>query len=101
MNEKCPEPCAGLARLEGQIRDLRRQNGEDHRELRERLGGVETTNAVQNAKYDAILEKLDALGRKVDALEAKPGRRWESLTEKAVWALAAAVIAFLLGKVGL
>ncbi|MCI9332061.1 MAG: hypothetical protein HFG05_07805 [Oscillibacter sp.] len=101
MNEKCPESCADLARLEQRLQDLQRQNGEDHKELRDRLGSVETTNAVQNAKYDAILEKLDVLARKVDALEAKPGRRWDSLTEKSVWALAAAVMAFLLGKVGL
>ena len=31
----------------------------------------------------------------------KPVRRWESLVEKAVWAVCAAVIAFLLGRVGL
>lgn len=101
MNEKCPEPCGELARLERQLKEFQQQNGEDHKELRDRLSQVETTNAVQNAKYDAIMEKLDALTGKMDALEAKPGKRWDSLTEKALWAVAAAVIAFLLGRLGL
>ena len=47
------------------------------------------------------MDKLDALTAKVEALEAKPGKRWESVVEKAVWAVCAAVIAFLLGRVGL
>ncbi len=101
MNEKCPEPCGDLVRLERQLKELQRQNGEDHKELRNRLSRVETTNAVQNAKYDAIMEKLDTLTHKVDALEAKPGKRWDSLAEKALWAVAASVIAFVLGRIGL
>ncbi len=105
---KCAEPCAGLTRLEQQVEDLQKQNGIDHKELRDRLGAVETTNAVQNAKYDAILDKLDNLTKKHDALnqklselEAKPGRRWEGIVDKGLWAVLAAVIAFLLGRVGL
>ncbi len=101
MNEKCSEACPELDRLEQQLKELQRQNGRDHKELRDRLSRVETTNAVQNAKYDAIMEKLDALAHKVDALEAKPGKRWDSLVEKALWAMGAAVIAFLLGRIGL
>lgn len=101
MNENYPEFCGDLARLEQRLQNLQRQNGEDCKELRDRLSRAETTNAVQNAKYDAIMEKLDTLTRKVDALEAGPGRRWNGLTEKAAWAVCAAVIAFLLGEVGL
>ena len=101
MNENCPESRADLTRLERQLEDLQRQNGEDHKELRDRLNRVETTNAVQNAKYDAIMGKLDTLTHKVDALEAKPAKRWDSLMEKTAWAVAAAVIAFLLGRLGL
>ena len=96
------------ARLERQVKELQRQNGEDHKEIRDRLSRAEMTNAVQNERYDAILGKLeelsrkhDGLTRKLEELEAKPGRRWESLAEKAVWAVYAAVIAFLLGGMGL
>ena len=94
MSEKCMESCPDLARLERQVKELQRQNGEDHKEIRDRLSRAEMTNAVQNERYDAILGKLEEL-------EAKPGRRWESLAEKAVWAVYAAVIAFLLGGMGL
>lgn len=108
MPEKCTEPCPDLDRLERQAKEWQRQNGEDHKEIRDRLTKLELTNAVQNERYDAILGKLeelskkhDSLTRKLEELEAKPGRRWESLVEKALWAVCAAVIAFLLGRVGL
>ena len=102
---KCTEPCADLTRLEQQLRDLAEQNGKDHKELRERLSQAELTNAVQNAKYDAILEKLDRLTKKHDALnhklselESKPGKRWESLAEKAIWLVLAALIGGALAR---
>lgn len=108
MPEKCTENCPDLARLEQEIRDLKKQNSEAFKEVQERLTKVELTNAIQNERYDAIMGKLDELSRKHDnlsakleELEAKPGKRWESLAEKAVWAVCAAVIAFLLGRVGL
>lgn len=101
MPEKCMEPCADLTRLEQQVKDLQKQNGEDHKELRDRLTQLEKEEAVQLVQYKTILDKLDGLTEKVEALEAKPGKRWESVVEKAVWAVCAAVIAFLLGRVGL
>ena len=101
MPEKCQEPCADVARLEQQLRELQKQNGEDHKELRDRLAVVEKDDAVQKEQYKTILDKLDNLTTKVDQLEAKPGKRWESVVDKAVWAVCAAVIAFLLGRIGL
>ena len=101
MPEKCTEPCADLTRLEQQVKDLQKQNGADHREIRDRLQQLEKEEAVQMVQYKTILDKLDELSGKVDALEAKPGKRWESIVEKALWAVCAAVIAFLLGRLGL
>lgn len=108
MPEKCNEACPDLARLEQQVKDLQKQNGEDHREIRDRLTKLEKEEAVQLVQYETILEKLDVLSKKHDnlnakleALEAKPGKRWESLAERTVWAVAAAVIAFLLARIGL
>ena len=95
MPEKCNEHCAGLDRLEQQVDELRRQNGTDHREFRERIGKIETSDAVQREQYETILEKLDALTHKVDALEAKPGRRWDGLVDKLIYAAALAVVAWL------
>ena len=95
-----PKDCPLTLRVEA----LERENGrhtETHKEIFKRLNQVEQDNAVQSEQYKTILEKLDTLTQKVEALEAKPGKRWESIVEKAVWAVCAAVIAFLLGRVGL
>ena len=62
---------------------------------------LEKENAVQNAHWKNVDEKLDELTIMVKDLSGKAGRRWESMMDKALWAVCAAVIAFLLGRVGL
>lgn len=99
MSENC-ESCPVLPRVEA-LERANEQHGKSHREIYVRLGALETATAVQENKLDTILKKLDELTEKVEALEAKPGKRWEGLAEKALWAVCAAVIAFLLGRVGL
>lgn len=49
-------------------------------------------------RLDGKVEKLDS---KVETMEGKPGKRWESLVDKALWAFAAAVIAYILAHMGL
>lgn len=100
MAEKCNEACPMEPRISA-LEEANRQHSATHREMFARLGNLETQTAVQENKLDTILEKLDDLAEKVDALESKPGKRWESLVEKAIWAVCAAVIAFLLARVGL
>ena len=36
-----------------------------------------------------------------EAFAMKPGKRWDSIVDKAIWAVLAAVIAFVLARVGL
>ena len=52
-------------------------------------------------KQDGMVKTLNKLDGKVETLESKPGKRWESIVDKVIWAVCAAVIAFLLGKFGL
>lgn len=99
MNDNCSD-CPLVPRVEA-LEETNRQHSATHREMFGRLGALETQTAVQENKLDTILNKLDALTAKVDALEARPAKRWESLVEKVIWAVCAAVIAFLLGRVGL
>ena len=47
---------------------------------------------------DKNIEKLLA---KQEEKTAKPGRRWEAIVDKSVWAVLAAVIAFILARIGL
>lgn len=84
------------------------QHRNTHREIFGRVNKLETENAVQNAKYDTIIEKLeeltakhDKLNEKLESLEQKPGKRWDGIVDKAIWAVCAAIIAFLLARVGL
>ncbi len=65
---------------------------------------VEIMAAEQKHQSNTMAEiKTDvtALGKKVDVIEKKPAKRWEGIVEKALWAVCAAVIAFLLAKIGL
>ena len=55
----------------------------------------------RQVQYKAIMEKLDCLTRTVNELRDKAGKRWDMIVDKAIWAAVAAVIAFLLGRMGL
>ena len=110
MPEKCTDSlrdCPLAARLEA-LERANAQHAGTHRDVFDRLRELERLEGIQGEQYKAILEKLDGLTQKHDALnaklselEAKPGKRWEALAEKTLWAVCAAVIAFLLAKIGL
>ena len=101
MADLCnPKDCPLAPRVEALERENERHTS-THKEIFARLNKVEQDNAVQSEQYKTILEKLDTLTAKVEQLESKPGKRWESIVEKAIWAVAAAVIAFLLARIGL
>lgn len=40
-------------------------------------------------------------GKRLEALEQKPANRWDALVDKIIWAVCAAVIAFVLARIGL
>jgi hypothetical protein len=46
-------------------------------------------------------EKLDKLLSWQEEQRSKPVKRWDTLVDKVVWAVVAAVIAFFLGRAGL
>lgn len=55
----------------------------------------------QTQTINTVREDVSRLDVKVDALEMKPAKRWESLVEKLVWGVVGAVLAFLLARIGL
>lgn len=67
----------------------------------EAINRLATSMAVMAEKQDETTTIVTALDGKVTALEEKPAKRWESLVEKLIWAVAAAVVGFLLAKIGL
>ena len=103
--------CLGLEKarmLEKQGDEYRRQAREDHSKIYTRLEELEKMDAARNEQYSHILEKLDIRGEKIDSigkrvadLEMKPARRWDTILGGVLGAVAIAVVAYFLGKVGL
>lgn len=65
------------------------------------LQSLATSVAVMAEQIKTMSTSINTLSGKVDQLEEKPGKRWEGLLDKAVWAIAAAFIAYALSQIGL
>lgn len=83
---------------------------EQHKTLFRRVGKLEEEQKTMQA-FAVSLEKLanavgstekkvDGLCKDVEAIKAKPGKRWEALAMDAMKVLAGAVIAYFLSKLG-
>lgn len=55
----------------------------------------------QTESTDKLEKNVAELTTKVDAIEKEPGARWKGLVEKVIYLIVAAVIGFLLAKIGL
>lgn len=84
---------------------------EQHKTLFRRVENLEKEQKTMQA-FAVSLEKLanavgstekkvDGLCKDVEAIKAKPGKRWETVTTDIVKIIVAAVIGFLLAKIGL
>ena len=94
MNE-CTESCPFLPRIEAL------DNKEAHKEFYSKLEASHTSVALIEQRLDQIKEDTEEIKETVQDMKDKPGKRWDGLVEKALWAVCAAVIAYLLGRVGL
>ena len=101
MPEKCTESCPHLDKLAQEVQSFRDQNSDTHKEIFQRLNKLEQGEAAQNVQYSNIMLKLDELTKKVEALEAKPAKRWDKLLETVLVAVVTGVVAYLLGRAGL
>ena len=76
----------------------------DHDVLHSMAASLEVMANEQKHQTQTIADVKTDVGRlesKVDVLESKPAKRWDGIVDKAIWAVLAAVIAFILGRVGL
>ena len=80
-------------RNEGRIKKLEGEH--------EALQQLATSVAVMAEQMKTMNTSVDKLTTKVDELEEKPAKRWDAVVDKIVWAVLAALIAFLLGRIGL
>lgn len=58
-------------------------------------------NKHQTEAMNSIKTDVQNLSGKVEAIEQKPAKKWESVGEKVLWLLIAAVLGFALAHLGL
>ena len=107
-DEKCildpQRDCIGLAKaqmLEKQLERFQEQSRTTHKEMYDRLRDLEKAEVSRNEQYANIMEKLDELIAWKKGEQDLPKKRWNDIVDKTIWAVLAAVVAFLLARVGL
>ena len=70
-------------------------------ESTEAINRLATSMEVMVNKQEQVAETVEKLDSKVTALEEKPRKRVDGLVDKIIWAVCAAVITFLLARLGL
>ncbi|MFR5844254.1 MAG: hypothetical protein ACLUEU_00215 [Oscillospiraceae bacterium] len=67
----------------------------------EAINRLATSVEVMATKQDTMNENLDKIAGKVEQIEAEPGKRWKSVVEKVTLLVVAAVVGYILARVGL
>lgn len=80
-------------RNEGRIKKLEAGN--------DALQALTTRVAVMEMQLKQILDNIALLSKKIEQLETKPAKRLESIADKILWALVAAVLGFVLAHLGI
>jgi hypothetical protein len=65
------------------------------------LHQLATSVAVMAEQMKTMNTSVSTLTSEVEELREKPGKRWEGLVDKIIWAVAAALLGFVLAKIGL
>ena len=65
------------------------------------MRSLATSMEVMAERQTHIVETVDQLDAKVTALEEKPAKRWDGLVDKVIWTIAAALVGFVLARLGL
>ena len=90
---KLQETTDRSVRNEGRIKKLEGESAALHK--------LATSVAVMAEQMKSINKNVETLTGELEEIKVKPAKRWETLVEKFVWAVAAAIIAFLLARIGL
>lgn len=72
-----------------------------HKEFYNRIRALEQDNAVQEERYNTIIEKLDGLTATVAEVTSKPGKRWDAVVDKVILVVLGAVLSYMLMQIGL
>lgn len=74
---------------------------DDVEKRQDSLDELVSTVKVLAVREEAVENDVKEVKIDVKTLITKPAKRWDGLVDKIVWAVCAAVIAFLLAKIGL
>lgn len=114
LNDLRKQNSSSHERIFERLGDLEKQEGiqgVQYENILEKLGDL--TNNLNDLKTDSkeVVSKLPPLTHRVDSLEqlstdvkeiqSKPGKRWESIVEKAILLVVSGVVGFVLAQVGL
>ena len=80
-------------RNEGRIKKLESENGVLHQ--------LATSVAVMAEQMKTMNANVSTLSNEVEELKEKPGKRWDGIVEKVIWFFLAALLGFVVSKIGL
>ena len=90
---KLQETTDRSTRNEGRIKKLESESAVLHQ--------LATSVAVMAEQMKTMNSSVLTLTTEVEELRDKPGKRWDSLVDKIIWAVAGAVLAYVIAKMGL
>ena len=67
----------------------------------EDIGDLTASVASLAKSVEQMAKAQEKQGKRLEALEQRPAKRWDTLVDKIIWAVAAALIAFILARMGL
>lgn len=87
-----------------EVEERSKSNGHRLDEMQKRqdnLDDLVSTVKVLAVREEAVENDVKEIKNDVKSLTSKSGQRWDSLVDKIIFAVAGAVIAFVLAKIGL
>ena len=74
---------------------------DDMEKRQDDLEALATSVSALAAREERVESDVKEIKADVKTLASKPGKRWDAIVDKLVWAVLAALVAFVLGRVGL
>lgn len=74
---------------------------DDLERRQDNLDDLVSTVKVLAVREEAVENDVKEIKNDVKSLTSKSGQRWDSLMDKIIWAVAGAVLAFFMAKIGL
>lgn len=100
MEEKTMDNAVKLAEVDQRARSNTRRI-EKLEEVQDEIRSLATSTAVMAQRLGEVEKHVDGINASVKTLEAKPGKRWESIVEKLIWLVVGGVIAAALAQAGI